>query len=336
MVPPLLGQQISQLQQLGERAHGLVPHLERLLCFVEAGPGLFQLLFDSQAAALGDPPAPALWGDPLQELQHGGPRALYTQTLADHRIVCVAEPGTAFAPAEQATLAVLAELIIANLRSAGDALEALRQATGVAHDFARLRDSETGNHLERVSRITRLIAIGLAESHQLSATFIEHLSLFSRLHDIGKIGIPDGILLKPGRLTAEEMVVMRTHVELGLEILKKLLGQHSIPEQPATRLMANLIRTHHERLDGSGYPAGLRGEEIPLEGRILAVADVFDAVTSTRPYRLSASVAEGLKMVRDLADKGELDPACVAALEAEREELEAVVADYRDPPVAAL
>ena len=179
----------------------------------------------------------------------------------------------------------------------------------MAHEFARLRDCETGHHLERVSRITRMIALGLAESHQLSPTFIEQLSLFSRLHDIGKIGIPDGILLKPGRLAPEEMVVMRTHVELGLEILSKLLGQHGIPDQPATQLMANIIRCHHERLDGSGYPAGLRGDAIPLEGRIVAVADVFDAVTSARPYRRSASVAEGLHLVRSMAEKGELDPA---------------------------
>jgi len=333
LVPVLHPQQRSQLHQLGARAHGLVPHLQRLLCFAEAGNGQFWLLFDSQAAASGEQPAPQLWGDPAGQLQHQGAAELFTEVLADHRIVCVAEPGTTFAPAEQAALAVLAELIITNLRSGADALEALRQATGVAHEFARLRDSETGHHLERVSRITRMIAMGLAESHQLSPTFIEQLSLFSRLHDIGKIGIPDGILLKPGRLTPEEMVVMRTHVELVLEILHKLLGQHSIPDQPATRLMANIIRTHHERLNGSCYPAGLCGEAIPLEGRIVAVADVFDAVTSTRPYRRSASVSEGLGLVRELAHKGELDPACVAALEANREELESVVADYRDPPV---
>ncbi len=333
LVPVLHPQQLSQLHQLGQRAHGLVPHLQRLLCFAEAGGGQFWLLFDSQAAARGEQSGSQLWGNPTAQLQQEGAGALFTEVLADHRIVCVAEPGTAFAPAEQAALGVLAELIITNLRSAADALEALRQATGVAHEFARLRDCETGRHLERVSRITRMIALGLAESHQLSPTFIEQLSLFSRLHDIGKIGIPDGILLKPGRLTPEEMVVMRTHVELGLEILAKLLGQHGIPDQPATRLMANIIRCHHERLDGSGYPAGLRGDAIPLEGRIVAVADVFDAVTSARPYRRSATVAEGLALVRDLAEKGELDPACVEALEAERQALEVVVADYRDPVV---
>lgn len=326
-------QPIHPLQQLGERAHGLVPHLERLLCFVERSPAGWELLFDSQAAAEARSLEPQLWQDPPAELLRQGPCTLFSQALADHRIVCVAEPGARFAPVEQAALIALAELVISNLPTGQEAQDALRRATAVAHDFARLRDGETGHHLERVSRITRLIALGLADRYGLSPGFIEHISLFSRLHDIGKIGIPDEILLKRGRLTPAEMVVMRTHVELGGEILQKLLGQHSIPDQPATRLMANLIRTHHERLDGSGYPAGLRGEQIPLEGRILAVADVFDAVTSTRPYRRSASVVEGLALVREQADAGQLDPDCVAALQGEREALESLVATLRDASV---
>ena len=332
-MPSFLDQQSRWLQQLAAHAHGLVPHLERLLCFQQLSASCFRLLFDSRP----ETPVPGLdgplWRDPVAELQRQGSRTLFSHTLADHQIVCVAEQGAHFLPAEQAALIALAELVITNLPRAGDPLAALRLTTAVAHDFMHLRDGETGHHLERVSCITRLIADGLAQSHGLSAAFIEAISMFSRLHDIGKIGIPDEILLKPGRLTPEERQVMDTHVPLGLEILQKLLAQYNIPDQPTTRLMANIIGTHHERLDGSGYPHGLRGEAIPLEGRIVAVADVFDALTSTRPYRRSASVSEGLARVQQLAEAGELDPACVAALQSQQQALQSLVDTYPDVPV---
>jgi HD-GYP domain-containing protein (c-di-GMP phosphodiesterase class II) len=195
-----------------------------------------------------------------------------------------------------------------------------------------MRDGETGSHLERVNRITRLIAREVAPHYGLSEAFVEQVSTFARLHDIGKIGIPDAILLKPGRLDAGEMAVMRTHVEKGLEILQRVLAAQGVADQEATRVMTNLVATHHERLDGSGYPAGLRGEAIPVEGRIVAVADVFDALTHTRPYRQSLSVDEGLAMVRQQAEEGQLDPLCVAALEAQRPALERIVAEFRDLP----
>ena len=326
----------QQLQATGQQAQALVPHLERLLCFAapEQGGGPCRLLFDSQNAAespAGEGDGSQLWSDPVAALGRQGAVAVHSVARPGYLVVFLARSGCSFAAAEEAVLAAFAELLTGSLeRASGDALQVLKLATQVAHDFARLRDFETGNHLERVSRITRLIAEGVAASRGLSATFIEQISLFARLHDIGKIGIPDAILLKPGRLDGEEMAVMRSHVEKGLEILDKVLNQHGIPQQPATALMTHVIGTHHERLDGSGYPAGLRGEQIPLEGRIVAVADVFDAVTSTRPYRRSASVAEGLALVRELADGGQLDPACVAALEERRDELQHILISFRD------
>ena len=206
----------------------------------------------------------------------------------------------------------------------------LRQVSQKAQEAVRRRDCDTGHHLERVGRITRLIAEGVAASHGLNGELIDQLALAAPLHDIGKIAIPDAILLKQGRLEAEELAVMRTHVEQGLAVLQRLLAADAIPPQPATELMAVVIATHHERLDGSGYPAGLRGEAIPIAGRIVAVADVFDALTGTRPYRRSATVAEGLALVQQQAADGLLDPACVAALAARQAELERIVAFSAD------
>ncbi len=136
------------------------------------------------------------------------------------------------------------------------------------------RDSEMGNHIIRMARFSRLIAetIGLAEDQ------VESIELAAPLHDIGKIGIPDQILLKPGRLTEEEAVEMRRHPQLGYEIIKDSPSNY-------LRMGALIALGHHEKYDGSGYPQRLVGDHIPLVARIVAVADVFDALTSLRPYK---------------------------------------------------
>ena len=147
----------------------------------------------------------------------------------------------------------------------------------VIHRLSRAseyRDPETGAHLVRMAQYARLLAanLGLPEWEQ-------HLILDAApMHDIGKVGIPDGILLKPGRLTADEMTTMRTPPQIGADILK---GSASALLQAA----ATIALTHHEKYDGSGYPHGLAAAQIPLYGRIVAVADVFDALTSARPYK---------------------------------------------------
>jgi HD-GYP domain-containing protein (c-di-GMP phosphodiesterase class II) len=225
-----------------------------------------------------------------------------------------APEAAAFSEAEQATLEALAELIGLTVRNHFNALASLYVAAEVAHDFAALRDFETGDHLNRVSHYSRLIAEGLAERRGLSAHAVDQIARFSLLHDIGKIGIPDRILLKQGPLTDEERQVMNTHVQLGLEMIGKVLGQYDLSSLPGARVLCNVIRHHHERLDGSGYPEGLKGEAISLEGRIVAVADVFDAVVSRRPYSNSAKIQEGLAVVQQEADAGRLDGDCVAEL----------------------
>jgi putative two-component system response regulator len=150
------------------------------------------------------------------------------------------------------------------------------------------RDEETGQHLRRMSSYCELLArrIGFSEER------CEFVRLASQLHDVGKVAVPDSILLKPGKLTAEEFEVMKGHAETGH---KMLAGSAS----EIVQLGALIARTHHERWDGSGYPRGLAGEAIPLEGRVAAVADVFDALTSDRLYRSALPVKSAVKMMRD-------------------------------------
>ncbi|SDS52550.1 response regulator [Pseudomonas oryzae] len=151
---------------------------------------------------------------------------------------------------------------------------------------AEFRDNETGNHIIRISHYCRLIgaAFGLGEKS------LDILFNAAPMHDVGKIGIPDCVLLKPGRLDADEWAIMRRHPEIGAEII----GQHSDELLQAARTIA---LCHHEKWDGSGYPQGLKGQEIPLMARIVALADVFDALTSTRPYKKPWTLEETLNHI---------------------------------------
>lgn len=163
------------------------------------------------------------------------------------------------------------------------------------------RDSGTGNHILRMARYSRLIAeaVGLHEDR------CNLIGLAAPMHDIGKIGIPDQILLKPGKLDAREFGVMKRHSMIGYEILQQS------PSQFLT-LGADIALGHHEKYDGSGYPQGVEGNAIPLEARIVAVADVFDALTTARPYKKAWSNEKALEYL--IANKGKhFDPVCVEA-----------------------
>lgn len=170
------------------------------------------------------------------------------------------------------------------------------QALGAAID---LRDNDTGGHSQRVCRY----ALEIARAMGWSEEQLGSLSKGAHLHDIGKLGIPDGILLKPGALTAEERTLMQRHVQIGYDLVKDIAFLADAAE---------IVLTHHERHDGGGYPRGLKGDEILPSARIFAVADSFDAITSDRPYRRASSFEAGLQIIRESSGT-QFDPQVVSA-----------------------
>ncbi|MGZ3182646.1 MAG: HD domain-containing phosphohydrolase [Telluria sp.] len=164
------------------------------------------------------------------------------------------------------------------------------------------RDPETGEHIQRMAHYSCLVAAELG----MSAREQELILNAAPMHDIGKVGTPDHILLKPGRLDEAEMAVMRQHAEIGHQILAQ-------SDAEMLQLAAVIAWTHHEKWDGSGYPRGLKGEEIPLYGRIVAVADVFDALTSARPYKRAWTLEAARAYLADNSGS-HFDPRCVDAL----------------------
>lgn len=234
-----------------------------------------------------------------------------------------------FTPDSLAHLDPLARVIALNVILEIHSINTLKATVKTARHITSRRDCETGAHLERMSRYSRLIARSLARDYQLSDVYIEQLFLFSPLHDIGKIAIPDTILLKPGPLTKDEFEVMKTHTEKGLEMIDFMLEVFGYRDIPNIAVLRNIVNYHHEAIDGSGYPAGLKGEDIPLEARIIATADIFDALTSVRPYKQAWSSEQAFDELQRLSNS-RLDKNCVAALASNRSELEAIKALFRE------
>jgi len=180
--------------------------------------------------------------------------------------------------------------------------------------LAESRDPETGEHLDRIQGYTRILATALAaknlDGYQLDRRTIETIVRSSLLHDIGKVGIPDSILLKPGRLTPDEFEIMKQHTEIGAEALEDACSKSACCEFLQTA--AEIARYHHERFDGTGYPSGLSQTSIPLSARIVAVADVFDALTSERVYKNAMPPLEARELIETEAGI-HFDPVIVSA-----------------------
>ncbi|WP_394236517.1 response regulator [Pseudomonas anguilliseptica] len=170
------------------------------------------------------------------------------------------------------------------------------QRLGMAAEY---KDNETGLHVIRMSHFSKVLALAAGFSEAAA----EELLNAAPMHDVGKIGIPDAVLRKPGKLDEQEWAVMRQHVEIGARII----GEHA---SGLLRTAQRIALSHHEKWDGTGYPNGLSGEDIPLEGRIVAIADVFDALTSVRPYKTAWSVEEAVGLLREESGK-HFDPQLV-------------------------
>ncbi|HYC76175.1 MAG TPA: HD domain-containing phosphohydrolase [Planctomycetota bacterium] len=206
---------------------------------------------------------------------------------------------------------------------------------------AEFRDSETGSHVVRVGFFAMEIAREMGVDRRTAATLFHT----APLHDIGKLGIPDQILLKPGKLTPEEWEVMKGHARIGADLLRSDAlgvqrawdsGDVALPQGDVDRgdlldMAANIANYHHERWDGGGYPEGLLRDAIPLEARITALADVFDALSSKRPYKAAFDDAEVLALVRRGAGT-QFDPAVSTAFEARLPRLREIQVRFRDAP----
>lgn len=191
------------------------------------------------------------------------------------------------------------------------------QRLGRASEY---RDNETGMHVIRMSHYSRMIA----RDYGGNESWVDMVFNAAPMHDVGKIGVPDSILLKPGKLDAHEWELMKKHAEFGAEII----GREKEPLLQMSRIIA---LTHHEKWDGSGYPNGLKGRDIPLEGRVVAIADVFDALTSERPYKKAWTVEDAVECIKDGRGK-HFDPELVEVFLNTLPEVLEIKQAYKDRP----
>ncbi|MDP1558774.1 MAG: HD domain-containing protein [Nitrosomonas sp.] len=208
-------------------------------------------------------------------------------------------------------------------------LKILNAALKTTSHITHLRDPETGCHLDRMSRYSRIIALSLADKYELDDEYIEHIFMFAPLHDIGKIGIPDSILLKPGPLDSSERAIMNTHSRKGKEMIEDIISNFGLDGINDIDILKNIAEFHHEAVNGSGYPSGKVNTEIPLEARIIAVADVFDALTSRRSYKEAWDNDKSFELLKQIAGE-KLDIDCVNALIENRKEVEHIQQQFKE------
>lgn len=221
-----------------------------------------------------------------------------------------------------------ASLVAEEIETARTLLAALRSA----HQMVHHRDPETGFHLERMARYVRLIGIELGRSGrypELDDATLARLFALAPLHDLGKLAIPDSLLQKPDRLTSEEYEVVKAHTLLGRQLIDTIVEHYGLGGLEGVGMLRQIATHHHETLDGLGYPDGLAGDRIPLAARIVAVADIFDALTSHRPYKPAWTNDEAFEALARMSGE-KLDADSVAALAANRSEVERIQQEYAD------
>ena len=312
-----------------EGASLLTPYVDKLANI----PALAELARTRRHRIIGDLAADLWSSSHRRVLVEHGFRSSYTTPFYDHgKLVgfvffdCF-ERGY-FTPSRMHHVEVYAHLVallvIDSLRRAS----VLRSAVAVARHFGHRRDEETGAHLDRMAHYSRLIAEALSARLGFDDEFVEFVFLFAPLHDIGKIAIPDDILLKRGRLTVDEFAAMKRHVSEGAGMVDAIIDSFGIGATQHVDVLRNIVRFHHEWYDGRGYLQGLAGEAIPVEARIVAVADVFDALTTRRTYKRAQSNETAFAYIRAHAG-GHFDPLCVEALLHRRTEVKSVQRRFR-------
>lgn len=198
--------------------------------------------------------------------------------------------------------------------------DSYRAVIGALSRAASYRDDDTGEHIHRIGTFACMLAEGMG----LPAHWCTLIRQAAPMHDVGKIGIPDEILLKPGVLTPEERERMKAHAWIGYDIL------HDDSNSELTAMAAQIALTHHEKWDGSGYPQGLAGEQIPLEARIVALCDVYDALRQPRPYKTAWTRERALELIREQTGR-HFDPAVVAVFDGLIEDIEAIIEGHTAP-----
>ena len=315
------------------RSHTVLPHSERPLSNSRAlhalvGRGESSVLDELDAEIRSDARHSA-W------LTEQGYKSSFTVPVCDDReplgfVFFDSLRNAAFTPALQRDLVHCTARIGVMISAELAAVRTILESAHLVRQLTEMRDFETGLHLERIGHYAKLVARNMAAKYALSDQYIEQLALYAPLHDIGKIGIPDHILLKPGPFEPEERAIMNTHVDKGVEIIDRILQHQGSARFPDADMLRNIVHCHHELLDGSGYPRGLTGASIPLEARIVTVADIFDALTAARPYRTPWTAERAIAEINSQACDGKLDPDCAAALEAGLDEARQILASCAD------
>ena len=335
----LYDSETDMLHTLAHSSHGEnpLPHYGVPLTSV---PSLKEIYLSNEPRIVDDIPiAYAPLSEHSRRISDHGYRSSYTAPLF-HRDRFLGfvffnsfEPNL-FSEAVLPVVACAANLVALTVGEDLDASRILMGAIVALGKVARVRDPETGEHLERMARFSREIALGMADEHDLEDEFIENIFLYAPLHDIGKLAMPDAILFKPESLDDDEWSVMQQHPERGCEIVQIMLDNAAAPF-PHVELLMNIIRHHHESFDGGGYPDQLAGSDIPVEARIVAVADAFDALTTRRPYKHPWSNNEAIDWLREHAGT-RFDPKAVDALQAGLAQVERIQACFIEPEPSQL
>jgi len=282
-------------------------------------PSLMELVRSRRSRVLED--LTVLAGSPTRHsryLMEQGFRASYTQPIfEDDQFMGFVFVNTrhpkGFGADAIPYLSLVARVVSLMLRSEVDSVRMLVHSLEATREITSLRDRETGDHLARMGEFSRVMGAALAEELSLDDEYCALLSRLAPLHDIGKIAIPDSVLAKPGPLSFEEMEVMKTHTSRGALIVDRFFATSRFDsiERPL-RILRNIVLHHHEAWDGTGYPAGLASDAIPLEARIVRVVDVYDALTHKRRYKEAWTHAAAVDFLRTHSGS-HFAPRCVAA-----------------------